>query len=90
MQTLECHELACLFHCYIALPSTRRMAGDIFEAYCHINFSTWIEFEFVPITVRIGSETKNRAAKEPQWHLSHTKFPEPKESKVLEGFRVKV
>ena len=42
MRALERHELVRLFHRYIALPSTRRMAGNIFEVYCHVNFSTMI------------------------------------------------
>jgi hypothetical protein len=82
MRALERHDLARLFHRYIALPSTRKMAGDIFEAYCHVKFSTRIEFEFVPM-VRIGGQTKTKTAKEPQWHSSHTEFPESKESKAL-------
>jgi hypothetical protein len=55
-------------HRYIALPSKGKMAGDIFEEYCHVKFSTMFEFEFVPM-VRIGSQ-KAVAAKEPQWHSS--------------------
>ncbi|KIM91796.1 hypothetical protein PILCRDRAFT_58282 [Piloderma croceum F 1598] len=81
MWALECYELVCLFNHWIRLPSTRGMAGDVFEPYCHITFSTRIEFEFVPM-VHIGG------AKEPQWHLSHTKFPESPESKALEALRV--
>jgi hypothetical protein len=80
-------ELVRLFNRYIRLPSTRRMAGDVFEAYCHIIFSTRIKFEFIPM-VRIGGHTNDRGAKEPQWHSSHTKFPESTESKVLEALRV--
>jgi hypothetical protein len=87
MRALERHELVRLFHRYILLPSTRKMAGDIFEAYCHVNFSTRIEFEFIPM-VRIGGQTKSRAPKEPQWHASHTEFPESKESEALEALRV--
>ena len=65
MRALERCELVRLFNRYIRLPSTRRMAGDVFEAYCHITFSTRIEFEFVPM-VRIGGHTNDRGAKEPQ------------------------
>ena len=65
MRALECYELVRLFNRYIRLPSTRGMAGDVFEAYCHITFSTRIKFEFVPM-VRIGGHTNDRGAKEPQ------------------------
>ena len=87
MRALERYELVRLFNRYIRLPSTRRMADDVFEAYCHVTFSTRIEFEFVPM-VRIGGHTNNGGAKEPQWHSSHTKFPESTESKALEALRV--
>ena len=82
IKALERYELVRLFNRYIRLPSTRRMAGDAFEAYRHITFATRIEFEFVPM-VRIGGHTNDRGAKERQWHSSHTKFPESVESKAL-------
>lgn len=88
MRALKRHELVHLFHRYTALPSTRRMAGDIFEAYCHVNFSTKLEFKLVPM-VRIGGQTKSGAPGEPQWHSSHTEFPESRESKALDALRVK-
>jgi hypothetical protein len=59
MRALERHELVRLFKRYIALSSTRRMAGDIFEAYCHVTFSRRIEFDFVPM-VRIGGQPLQR------------------------------
>jgi hypothetical protein len=87
MRALKRYELVRLFNHYIRLPSTRRMAGDVFKAYCHITFSTRIKFKFVPM-VRIGGHTNDRGAKEPQWHSSHTKFPESTESKALEALHV--
>ena len=89
MRALKRYELVRLFNRCIRLPSTRGMAGDVFEAYCHIIFSTRFEFEFVPM-VRIGGHTNDIGAKEPQWHSSHTKFPESTESKVLEALRIEV
>jgi len=55
MRALKRHELVSLFKRYNALPSTRIMSGDVFEAYCHVIFSTRIEFDFVPM-VRIGGQ----------------------------------
>jgi hypothetical protein len=87
LQALECHELVCLFDCYIALPSTRNVAGDIFEAYCHVIISKRIKFKFVPM-VHTDDQMKTRAAREHQLHLSHTKFQESKESSVFEALCV--
>jgi hypothetical protein len=37
MRALKRHELVSLFERYNALPSTRRMSGDVFEAYYFLN-----------------------------------------------------
>jgi hypothetical protein len=75
MRALKRHELVSLFNLYSALPTTRKMSGDVFEAYCHTIFSTRIEFDFVPM-VRIGGQPMVRERKMPQWFSSHTDFSE--------------
>ena len=76
---LQPHELVHLFRRYLAKESTRIMAGDIFEAYCHVIFSTRIEFDFVPM-VRVGDQTsiaaEPAAAWSPKWYSrsDFTKF----------------
>jgi hypothetical protein len=56
------HELVRLFNCYIALPSMREIiAGDIFEAYCLLIFSTKIVFNFIPM-VRIDGQPQSSVA----------------------------
>jgi hypothetical protein len=75
MRALKRHELVSLFNRYSALPSTRKMSGDVFEAYCHTIFSTRIEFHFVPM-VRIGGQPMVREKRLPQWFSSHTDFSE--------------
>ncbi|KAF8350326.1 hypothetical protein F5887DRAFT_944842 [Amanita rubescens] len=70
--TLHCpHELISLFKRYSALPSTRKLSGDVFEAYCHVILSTRIKFDFVPM-VRIGGQPIVREKRMPQWFSSHT------------------
>ncbi|KAM6499289.1 hypothetical protein JOM56_004797, partial [Amanita muscaria] len=81
LRALERHELVRLFKRYIALSSTRRMAGDVFEAYCHIIFSTRIDFDFVPM-VRIGGRPIVREKMNPQWFSSHIKFEGTPQSEV--------
>ena len=83
MRALKCHELVGLFKRYNALPSTRGMSGDVFEAYCHITFSVGIEFDCVPM-VRIGGHPTVREKRMAEWFSSHTEFSG---SVVLEGLR---
>jgi len=59
MRALQRHELVNLFNCYVGLPSTRRMSGVVFEAYCHVVLTEKIEFDMVPM-VRIGGQTTAR------------------------------
>jgi hypothetical protein len=59
MRELQRHELVRFFSRSIASTSTRKMAGDTFEAYCHILFSTKIEFDYVPM-VRIGGQPQTK------------------------------
>ena len=73
MRTLQHHELVHLFNRYIAFPPTRRMADDVFEAYCHIIFSTRMEFAFVPM-VRIGGQPTAKKKTNSQWFSSHAEF----------------
>ncbi|KAM6496569.1 hypothetical protein JOM56_007042 [Amanita muscaria] len=70
LRALQRHELVRLFKRYNAMPS---MSGDVFKAYCHVIFSTRIEFDFVPM-VRIGGRPKARERKCTQWFSSHTEF----------------
>jgi len=71
MRALKRHELISLFKRYSALPSTRKMSGDVFEAYCHVILSTRIKFDFIPM-VRIGGQPIVREKRMPQWFSSHT------------------
>ena len=77
MRALERHELVGLFHRYIALPSTRKMAGDIFEAHCHVNFSTRIQFEFD------GTHWRSDEKQSCKGTLTALEFWRSKESKAL-------
>ena len=86
MRALKRHELDSLFKRYNALPSTRRMSGDVFEAYCHVIFSTRIEFDFVPM-VRIGGQPTTREKRMAQWFSSHTEFSGSVQSQELEVLR---
>jgi Retrotransposon hot spot protein len=88
MRALERHELVHLFNLYNVFSSTRRMAGEVFEAYCHLDFSTRIKFDFVPM-VRIGGQptTLLREKRMPQWFSSHTKFSGSALSQALEVLR---
>jgi len=86
MRALKRYELVSLFKRYNALPSTRRMSGDIFEAYCHVIFSARIEFDFVPM-VRIGGQPTVREKRMPQWFSSHTAFSGSVQSQALEVLR---
>ena len=88
MRVLERHELVHLFERYSAIPSTRRLAGDVFTAYCHVIFSTKIKLDFFPM-VRIGGQPQTKAAKDLQWFSSHTEFRGSDDSTVLEALRVK-
>ena len=83
MRALQRHQLVHLFNRYIALPSTRRMAGDVFEAYCHVIFSMRIEFDFIPM-VRIGGQPKAKERANAQWFSNHTQFGGSAQSKALE------
>ena len=83
MWALKRHELVRLFNRYHAVPSTRKMSGDVFEAYCHLIFSTNIELDFVPM-VRIGGQPTVRKKKKHRWHSSHTKFSQSAQSTTLE------
>ena len=87
MRALKRHELVSLFNRYSEGPSTRTMSGDVFEAYCHLIFSTNIEFDFVPM-VRIGGQPTVRDKEMPQWFSSHTKFSGSAQSQALEVLRV--
>ncbi|KAF8345320.1 hypothetical protein F5887DRAFT_885268 [Amanita rubescens] len=73
MRALKRYELLSLFKRYNALPSTRRMSGDVFEAYCHVILSTRRELNLVPM-VRIGGQPTVREKRMPQWFSSHTEF----------------
>jgi hypothetical protein len=86
MRALKRYELVSLFKRYNALPSTRRMSGDVFEAYCHVIFSTRIAFNFVPM-VRIGGQPTVREKRMPQWFSSHTEFSGSMRSEALEVLR---
>ena len=86
MRALKRHELVGLFRRYNALPSTRRMSGDIFAAYCHVIFSTRIKFDFVPM-VRIGGQPTAREMRMAKWFSSHTKFSGSVQSPALEVLR---
>ena len=61
------------------------MSGDVFESYCHIilNFSTGIEFDFVPM-VRIGGHPTVGEKRMAQWSSSHTEFSGSVQSQALE------
>ena len=61
------------------------MSGDVFESYCHIilNFSTGIEFDFVPM-VRIGGQPTVGEKRMAQWSSSHTEFSRSVQSQALE------
>ena len=83
MRALKRHELVSLFKRYSALPSTRRMSGDVFEAYCHVIFSERIELNFVPM-VRIGGQPAVGEKRMPQWFSSHTEFSGSVQSQALE------
>ena len=89
MRTLQPHELVHLFHCYMVLPFTRRMASNVFKVYCHIIFSTRIELHFLPM-VCIGGQLKAKESTDPQWHSSHTEFKGSEQSMVLEVLRARV
>jgi hypothetical protein len=86
MRALKRHELVSLFERYNALSSARRMSGDVFEAYCHVIFSTRIEFDFVPM-VRIGGQPTVREKRMPQWFSSHTGFSGSVQPQALEVLR---
>ena len=86
MRALKCHELVSLFNRYNALPVTRKMSGDIFEAYCHVIFSMRIKFDFVSM-VRIGEHPTVRERRMPQWHSSHTEFSGSAQPQALEVLR---
>ena len=83
MRTLQRHELIHLFNRYIAFPPTRRMADDVFEAYCHVVFSTRMEFTFVPM-VRIGGRLTAKKKTNPQWFSSHAEFGGSAQSQARE------
>ena len=86
MRALKRHELVSLFNRYNALPSTRKMTGDVFEAYCHIVFSTKIKFDFVKM-VRIGGQPTAREKMMAQWFSSHSEFTSGPQSQKLNVLR---
>ena len=73
MQALKRYELVDLFNHYNLIPYTRKMSCNVFEAYCHIIFSTRIKFDYVPM-VRIGGQPIVREKRVPQRLLSHTEL----------------
>jgi hypothetical protein len=87
MRALERHQLVSLFKRYHALPSTRKMSGNVFEAYCHLTFSRRIGFDFVPM-VRIGGQPTVREKKIPQWFSSHEEFIGSPQDRSLEALRL--
>jgi hypothetical protein len=88
MRALKRYELVSLFKRYNASPSTRRISGNVFEAYCHVIFSTMIELEFVPM-VRIGGQPTVREKRMPPWFSSHTEFSGSAQSQALEVLRAR-
>jgi hypothetical protein len=66
MRALKRNELVRLFKSYNTLPSTRRMLGNVFEAYFHVIFSAMIEFDFIPM-VHIGGQPTVGEMRMPQW-----------------------
>ena len=82
MRTLKRHELVRLFKRYHALPSTRKMSGDVFEAYLHLIFSTEIKFDFVLMVC-----TRVREKRIPWWYSSHAELRESSQSRAREVLR---
>jgi len=82
LRNVECSKHIRLYNDLTSLPSTKKMSGDVFEAYCQQRFSGHISIEFDPmICVLLEKKLKHQ----PQWHIGHTKFAPPsleKERKV--------
>ena len=87
MRALERHQLVSLFKRYHALPSTRKLSGNVFEAYCHLTFSRRIGFHFVPM-VHFSGQPIVRAKKIPRWYSSHDEFIGSPSDRLLEALRL--
>jgi hypothetical protein len=89
LKNAERHELIRLYKKFIRLPSTRKMSGDIFEAYCQQLFCEHISITFVPM-VRIGGSKASKKKNQPQWHTINIQLtPQPLEKKRRTALRKK-
>ena len=82
LKNAQRHELIRLYKKFIHLPSTRKMSGDVFEAWCHQVFCERISIKFVPM-VREGGSKVAKKKNQHQWHTTNMKLT----SKLLENKR---
>jgi hypothetical protein len=73
LRNADRHELMALYKQYVALPATRKMSGNLFEAYCQQLFCETISIKFVPM-VHIGDSEVSKNKCQPHWHTTNMKL----------------
>lgn len=82
LKNAQRRKLIRLYNKFIRLPSTRKMSGNVFEAWCHQVFCERISIEVIPM-VREGGSKVSKKKNQPQWHTTNMKLT----SKLLEDKR---
>jgi hypothetical protein len=82
LRNVERRQQISLFKYLTVLPSAKKIAGIVFEAYCQQCFSGGIQIILSPMVHErdlklSGNVPKNKWRRQPQWHTSNTTLAPP-------------